>query len=147
MPIQAVRASLVKVLYILQRLRIAVDIGGTFTDGVASLTPTSGIWLDKTPTTPDDPGVAKSIVIRQLLEQVHRDLGVPCQLSEMVHDTTLITNTLIERKGTRTALLTTRGPADVLELAREGRYDAYELDLVRPQRSSMPIAVSNWTSG
>jgi N-methylhydantoinase A len=116
-----------------QRLRIAVDIGGTFTDGVASLHPAGDIWVGKTPTTPEDPGAAVSNVVAQLLEQVARDLpGARPELAEVVHGTTLITNTLIERKGAATALVTTRGQADVLELAREGRYDAYDLDIVRP---------------
>ncbi len=85
-------------------LRIAVDIGGTFTDGVATLSPAGRIWVAKSPTTPADPGEAVTTVIRDLLDQVEQSYGpsrkseVPA-LAEVVHGTTLITNTLIERKG------------------------------------------------
>ena len=114
-------------------LRIAVDIGGTFTDGVAALQPGGQIWVGKTPTTPDDPGEAVSTVINELLGQVVATLGAASPaLAEVVHGTTLITNTLIERKGARTALLTTAGQRDMLDIGREWRYDIYDLDIVLP---------------
>jgi N-methylhydantoinase A len=108
-------------------LRIAVDIGGTFTDGVA-VSPEGRIWVGKTPTTPEDPGEAVSTVIADLLSQVGDKAG----LAEVVHGTTLITNTLIERKGSRTALVTTAGHRDMLDIGREWRYDIYDLDIVLP---------------
>ena len=115
-------------------LRVAVDIGGTFTDGVAILAPAGRIWVGKTPTTPDDPGEAVSTVIRDLLVQVAGSLGARApRLHEVVHGTTLITNTLIERKGSKTALLTTSGHADMLDIGREWRYDIYDLDIVLPR--------------
>jgi N-methylhydantoinase A len=110
-------------------LRVAVDIGGTFTDGVAVLSPSGRIWVGKTPTTPDDPGEAVSTVILDLLRQA----GAGASLAEVVHGTTLITNTLIERKGSRTALVTTSGHADLLDIGREWRYDIYDLDIELPQ--------------
>jgi N-methylhydantoinase A len=114
-------------------LRVAVDIGGTFTDGIAALMPSGRIWAGKTPTTPDDPGTAVSTVIEDLLRQVYQSLGVRTPpLFEVVHGTTLITNTLIERKGAATALVTTRGMRDALDIAREQRYDIYDLDIVLP---------------
>jgi N-methylhydantoinase A len=114
-------------------LRVAVDIGGTFTDGIAALMPSGRIWAGKTPTTPDDPGTAVSTVIEDLLRQVHQSLGIQAPpLFEVVHGTTLITNTLIERKGAATALVTTRGMRDALDIAREQRYDIYDLDIVLP---------------
>ena len=116
-----------------QSLRIAVDIGGTFTDGVATLVPSGRIWVGKTPTTPADPGEAVSTVVGDLLDQVRRSVGEGATLSEVVHGTTLITNTLIERKGVRTALVATRGMADVLAIGRERRYDIYDLDIVLPE--------------
>ena len=119
---------------ILHQLRIAVDIGGTFTDGVATLSSNGLIWVGKTPTTPTDPGEAVSKLIINLLEQVSHSLNSdPPQLSEIVHGTTLITNTLIERKGTKTALVTTSGMGDILEIGREWRYDIYDLDIELPQ--------------
>ena len=111
-------------------LRVAVDIGGTFTDGVAVLSPGGRIWVGKTPTTPDDPGEAVSTVLLDLLKQVG---GEAPGLGEVVHGTTLITNTLIERKGSRTALVTTSGHGDVLDIGREWRYDIYDLDIVLPK--------------
>jgi N-methylhydantoinase A len=110
-------------------LRVAVDIGGTFTDGVAVLAPAGRIWVGKTATTPDDPGEAVSTVLLDLL----RHVGSEAQgLGEVVHGTTLITNTLIERKGSRTALVTTSGHRDMLDIGREWRYDIYDLDIVLP---------------
>ncbi|MDO8299361.1 hydantoinase/oxoprolinase family protein [Lacisediminimonas sp.] len=114
-------------------LRVAVDIGGTFTDGVATLSPAGRIWVGKTPTTPSDPGEAVSTVILNLLQQVAHSLGADApRLAEVVHGTTLITNTLIERKGSRTALVTTNGQRDMLDIGREWRYDIYDLDIVMP---------------
>jgi N-methylhydantoinase A len=107
-------------------IRVAVDIGGTFTDGVA-VSSEGRIWVGKTPTTPDDPGEAVSTVILDLLSQAGE-----AGLAEVVHGTTLITNTLIERKGSRTALVTTSGHADVLDIGREWRYDIYDLDIAMP---------------
>ena len=111
-------------------LRVAVDIGGTFTDGVAVLSPAGRIWVGKTPTTPDDPGEAVSTVLLDLLKQVGAEAK---GLGEVVHGTTLITNTLIERKGSRTALVATSGHADLLDIGREWRYDIYDLDIELPR--------------
>jgi N-methylhydantoinase A len=114
-------------------LRIAVDIGGTFTDGVASLSGDGRIWVGKTPTTPDDPGQAVSNVILDLIRQVGESLGAARPpLAEVVHGTTLVTNTLIERKGAKTGLVTTEGMSDALDIGREWRYDIYDLDIVLP---------------
>jgi len=110
-------------------LRVAVDIGGTFTDGVAVLSTAGRIWVGKTPTTPDDPGEAVSTVLLDLLKQVGAEAS---GLGEVVHGTTLITNTLIERKGSRTALVTTSGHGDMLDIGREWRYDIYDLDIMLP---------------
>jgi N-methylhydantoinase A len=114
-------------------LRIAVDIGGTFTDGVAVLSPAGRIWVGKSLTTPADPGEAVTTVLVDLLRQVQASIpsSTP-KLSEVVHGTTLITNTLIERKGSRTALITTEGHRDMLDIGREWRYDIYDLDIELP---------------
>ncbi len=115
-------------------LRIAVDIGGTFTDGVACLSPEGRIWVAKSSTTPSDPGEAVSTVIEDLLRQVQAFIGKDAPpLAEVVHGTTLITNTLIERKGARTALVTTKGMRDALDIGREWRYDIYDLEIEMPQ--------------
>ncbi|MGV3653425.1 MAG: hydantoinase/oxoprolinase family protein [Noviherbaspirillum sp.] len=114
-------------------LRVAVDIGGTFTDGVATLSPSGRIWVGKTPTTPSDPGEAVSTVILNLLQQVADSMGPSAPpLAEVVHGTTLITNTLIERKGAKTGLVTTSGMRDMVDIGREWRYDIYDLEIVLP---------------
>lgn len=119
-------------------IRIAVDIGGTFTDGLAVLTPGGRIWVAKSLTTPHDPGVAVTTVIVDLLRQVTQLRtpargDVPCNVTEVVHGTTLVTNTLIERKGARTGLIVTQGTRDVLTIGREIRYELYDLNLEIPQ--------------
>ena len=115
-------------------IRIAVDIGGTFTDGLAVLTPGGRIWVAKTLTTPHDPGVAVTTVIADLLRQVKAARGAATPgVSEVVHGTTLVTNTLIERKGARTGLIVTQGTRDVLTIGREIRYELYDLNLEIPQ--------------
>ena len=116
------------------RLRVAVDIGGTFTDGLAVITPGGRIWVSKTLTTPHDPGEAVTTVMADLLKQAAAARGaVKPNVTEVVHGTTLVTNTLIERKGARTGLIVTKGTRDVLTIARELRYDLYDLNLEIPQ--------------
>ncbi|MCY4071448.1 MAG: hydantoinase/oxoprolinase family protein [Chloroflexi bacterium] len=108
---------------------LAVDIGGTFTDIVA-FDPQSGqIWVEKLLTSYPDPSVAVLDGIRCLLEA---QSIAPDAIRYVTHGTTLITNTLIERKGAKTALLTTAGFRDALEIGNEGRYDMYDLGLVKP---------------
>ena len=114
-------------------LRIAVDIGGTFTDGIAHATPGNRIWVAKCLTTPDDPGRAVSQIVDELLRDVCSDIGEGAVVTEVVHGTTLVTNTIIERSGARTGLLVTTGTRDVLDIARELRYDLYDLDLEIPR--------------
>ena len=115
------------------QLRIAVDIGGTFTDGIAHLTPGNQIWVAKRLTTPDDPGRAVSEVIADLLTHPANPGIAPAAVTEVVHGTTLVTNTIIERDGARTGLLVTKGTRDVLDIGRELRYDPYDLDLEFPK--------------
>jgi N-methylhydantoinase A len=112
--------------------RIAVDIGGTFTDGVLEDPDTGRIRVAKTLTTPDDPGQAVGEVIDQLLSSSGTP-RVKQALSVVVHGTTLVTNTLIERKGATTALVVTRGTRDVISIGRELRYDLYDLALKLPE--------------
>src|SRR5690606_16937869 len=84
-------------------VRIAVDIGGTFTDGLAVLAPGGYIWVAKTLTIPRDPGEAVTTVITDLLHQLANSRrGRTNRVTEVVHGTTLVTNTLIERKGAKT---------------------------------------------
>ena len=116
-----------------ETIRIAVDIGGTFTDGLAVLTPGGRIWVAKSLTTPHDPGVAVTTVITDLLRQIAGVRGTAqANVTEVVHGTTLVTNTLIERKGAKTGLIVTKGTRDVLTIGREIRYELYDLNLELP---------------
>lgn len=115
--------------------RIAVDIGGTFTDGVIENVATGEVRLAKRLTTQAEPGQALAEVIDDLLAVTSRNgnrRDFAGSVSEVVHGSTLVTNALIERKGAKTALITTEGTADVIDIAREVRYDLYDLDIQMP---------------
>jgi N-methylhydantoinase A len=110
------------------RYRLGIDIGGTFTDLVL-LDPRGRPRFAKVLTTPDDP-------LRGLLDGARAILaGVadPEHVAHVVHGTTLITNAVVEMKGARTALLTTAGFEDILEIGREQRYDLYDLEMRMPE--------------
>jgi N-methylhydantoinase A len=104
--------------------RLGCDIGGTFTDFVLVNDDTGEFTINKCLTTPGDPSDAVEQGIRELLE---RTPGFMPQIEEVIHGTTLVINAIIERKGAKTGLITTRGFRDVLELGRELRYDAYDI--------------------
>lgn len=112
--------------------RIAIDIGGTFTDGVIENVQTGEVRLAKRLTTQSDPGQALADVVDDLLKTVGQAAGSLSAISEVVHGSTLVTNALIERKGASTALIVTDGTADVIDIAREVRYDLYDLDIKMP---------------
>jgi N-methylhydantoinase A len=107
--------------------RIAVDIGGTFTDLVL-LRGGRVAGNAKVLTTPADPSSAVETGIARLLEVVP-----PGDVREIVHGTTLVANALIERKGATTALIATRGFRDSMLIRRELRYDLYDLFLEMPE--------------
>jgi N-methylhydantoinase A len=120
------------------RHQIAVDIGGTFTDGVlvdrSSTTHGEPIVLAKALTTYDDPGRGVMDAIGILFEKARANDPAfdPGSVHRIVHGTTLVTNTLIARQGVRTALIVTSGTADCLDIRRELRYDTYDLFLEMP---------------
>ena len=108
-------------------IQLAADIGGTFTDVVLE-TPQRR-YSCKVATTPRQPELAVIEGIARLFEES----GVrPAQVGLFIHGTTLATNALIERKGARTALLTTEGFRDVLEMGFEKRFEQYDIDIERP---------------
>ena len=111
--------------------RIGADIGGTFTDLV--MTDGDGFHVAKVLTTPGEPERAVLDGVDVLLQA---GAVKPQDVELVVHGTTLFTNALIERKGSRTALVTTRGFRDAVEIAREHRFDMYDLWMERPD----PIA-------
>ena len=108
-------------------LRVAADIGGTFTD-IAVEDETRG-WSVKVPTTHGAPERGVLEGVGKALAEAGRTLS---DVSLVVHGTTLATNALIERKGARTALLTTEGFRDVLEMGNEGRFDQYDIRATKP---------------
>ena len=107
--------------------RLAVDIGGTFTDIV--LLSGEQRWVGKLLTTPKAPEVAVIEGARGVLEAA--GLGFP-DIGLFVHGTTLATNAIIERKGAKTALIATDGFRDVIEIADESRFDQYDINIVKP---------------
>ncbi len=106
------------------RYRLGCDIGGTFTDFVLLDDATGEIRVHKCLTTPGDPSdaVEEGIVGLSQVEP-----GFTARTDEVIHGTTLVINAILERKGAATALLTTRGFRDVLELGREIRYAPYDV--------------------
>ena len=109
--------------------RLAVDIGGTFTDVVLEL-PAGGRVTTKLLTTYAHPGEAVIEGIGQVLQQAGIE---PSAVGLIIHGTTLATNALIERNGAVTALLTTRGHRDALEMAHEDRFEQYDVMIDRPR--------------
>ncbi len=110
--------------------RLGCDIGGTFTDFVLVDDKSGEFQINKCLTTPADPSDAVEAGIRGLLERVP---GFMPHVDEIIHGTTLVINAIIERKGAKTALLTTQGFRDILELGREIRYDAYDIFAEYPE--------------
>ena len=109
---------------------LGIDIGGTFTDLVVYDHESGRRWSRKVLTTHDDPARAVAAGVGAVL----REGGLAHQHFTMViHATTLFTNALIERKGARTALLTTAGFADTLEIGRERKYELYDLGISKPE--------------
>ena len=105
---------------------IGIDVGGTFTD--FAVLREGQIVVYKLPSTPADP--SRSIL--QGIEQLGVGDGASGDRSFFVHGSTVATNALLERKGGRTALVTTQGFEDVLEIGRQSRPDLYDLMLDRP---------------
>ena len=108
--------------------RLAVDIGGTFTD--LALEHAGGRTTIKVLTTPSEPEKGVLDGVRTILATSGVAAG---DIALIIHGTTLATNAVIERKGARTALLTTEGFRDVIAMGNESRYDQYDLNIVLPQ--------------
>jgi N-methylhydantoinase A len=108
------------------RARIGVDVGGTFTDLVLHDPSRNLVHTGKLLTTPEDPSIAIVNGFTRLL----REAGLsPADVHSVVHGTTLVTNTIIERTGATVGLLTTDGFRDSIAIGRETRYDLYDLFL------------------
>src|SRR5690242_5971835 len=97
----------------MRSVRVGVDIGGTFTDLILIDDTTGELTVGKVLTTPADPSQAVADVLTDALQRA----GAPAErVRHVIHGTTLVTNAVIERKGARTALLTTRGYRDAYEI-------------------------------
>lgn len=107
-------------------VRVGVDTGGTFTDFVFALN--GRLQVFKLPSTPSDPSIAVIEGLRRISEQA----GAKSRTLEVVHGTTVGTNALLQRRGARIALVTTKGFEDVLVIGRQNRPELYNLDAVRP---------------
>lgn len=107
--------------------RLGVDIGGTFTDLVLETGGT--LYTAKVLTTHDAPENAILDGVRTVTQKA----GIaPDGIGLVIHGTTLATNALIERRGAKTALVTTEGFRDVIEMRTESRFEQYDLNLRLP---------------
>jgi len=120
-------------------IRVGVDIGGTFTD--VALEIGERRFTGKILTTPHAPEEG----VLAALRSVTAEAGVaPGEVGVIIHGTTLATNALIERKGARTALLTTEGFRDVVEIRHENRFEQYDVNIdlpppLVPRRLRLPV--------
>jgi N-methylhydantoinase A len=109
---------------------LGTDIGGTFTDFVGSVQGDERLFVHKLLTTHDDPTDA----VFAGLARFESECGIePGDTLTVVHATTLATNLILERKGAKVVLVTTRGFRDILTMRRESRYDDYDLELSFPE--------------
>lgn len=111
-------------------MRIAIDVGGTFTDAILVDEDTGSFYYSKTPTTHED--LAQGVIdgLEQILRIAGRDIG---GLNYLIHGTTIGTNAIVEGRGARVGLLTTRGFEDVLEIRR----------VARPKEAAFDFGVDN----
>ncbi|WP_298232572.1 hydantoinase/oxoprolinase family protein [uncultured Azohydromonas sp.] len=120
--------------------RIGIDVGGTFTDVVLVDDASGQIWATKVPTTPADRVVGAVQGFKRILELGGRQAG---DIGFIGHGTTMATNMIVEHTGARTALVTTAGFRDVLELRRVSRHDRadlYDLQFDDP----VPLVERRW---
>ena len=112
----------------LESVRLAVDIGGTFTDVVLE-TPNAR-FSTKVLTTKQAP---EEGVLDGILKALKLGNMKPSEVGLIVHGTTLATNAIIERKGALTALVTTQGFRDSIEIAQENRFEQYDIFIEKPE--------------
>ena len=113
-------------------MRLAIDIGGTFTDIV--LEDKTNLFTKKVLTSSSQPEVA---VIQGVVELLHENNINSSDIKMIIHGTTLATNAIIERKGAKTCFITTEGFRDVLDIGYESRFDQYDI-LIEKTMSIVP---------
>lgn len=111
-------------------VRIAFDVGGTFTDFTLLDEDSGAVGFHKVPSTPHDPSEA---IARGLADLVRDRALAPDAIAHLGHGTTVATNLVIERKGASVGLITTRGFRDVLEIGRQTRPHLYDYAVRRPE--------------
>jgi N-methylhydantoinase A len=110
-------------------LRLAIDIGGTFTDTVLMDAAHRVMATTKTPTTPDQPALGALAGAQDVLARANAGFG---DIAGFIHGTTLATNALIEKRGARVATITSAGFRDILEIGYERRYSQYAINIEKP---------------
>ncbi|MDP7054403.1 MAG: hydantoinase/oxoprolinase family protein [Alphaproteobacteria bacterium] len=109
--------------------RLAIDVGGTFTDVVLVDDGSAEVWFAKILSTPADPSEGSLTGAGEILQRT----GISsAAVRDVVHATTVATNAVLEGKGARTGMIATAGFRDALEMGREARYDIYDLGLRMP---------------
>src|SRR5215469_3039065 len=103
---------------------LGIDVGGTFTDLVLYDQDSGSIRIEKVPSTPDNPSVG----ILAGIERMSIRMG---SVAKLAHGTTVATNTILERRGAKTAVITTQGFRDVLEVGRGNRVVLYNIKATR----------------
>src|SRR5207237_4650836 len=106
------------------RLPLGIDVGGTFTDVILLDSVSGRLEATKVLTTTPDQSEGCVVAAQALLA---RTGGAPDELERLIHGTTMATNALLERKGARTALITTRGFRDILEIGRAQKPRIYDV--------------------
>ena len=117
-------------------IRVGIDIGGTFTD-IVFLTADGTVWTHKTLSTPDDYSRAIRDGVQSVLPQTGRQAG---DIQDVLHGTTVATNAILEGKGAKTGLLTTKGFRDVLEIRRMRSNRLYDISWQKPK----PLVPRAW---
>ncbi|WP_026639398.1 hydantoinase/oxoprolinase family protein [Bordetella petrii] len=120
-----------------RRFRVGFDVGGTFTDFTLLAEHSGELHYFKVPSTPHDPAEAIQAGLAHLMQE-HAVAGP--ELVHVGHGTTVATNMVIERRGSRSALVTTRGFRDVLEIGRQTRPHLYDYNIVKPA----PLVPREW---
>lgn len=109
---------------------VGVDVGGTFTDVILIDTKTGFHFVHKLPSTPGN----QEIAVIKGIQQLHEKYKLAIEdIALVVHGTTVATNAMLERKGSKVVLITTKGLEDVLEIGRQNREDIYSLVASRPE--------------
>ncbi len=121
-------------------LRVGVDVGGTFTDLMLVDDETGSVVVHKIASTPSDPSEATMIGLRELCE-----LGgvVPSDVAQLLHGTTVATNIVLERNGSTTGMITTRGFRDIIYIGRHRRPKTFSIYQDLPWREPTLVARRN----